>query len=193
VVGKDVPVAELEAIAEMPAGDLRAALAELQAAEFLYEVRLFPDLEYTFKHALTHETAYGSVLQERRRALHAALLAVIERQAAGRLIEHVERLAHHAVRGGLPDKAHHYLYLAGEKAIARSATLEAVEYLEQALRTLAELPETRETLSQALDVGIALAPAMIAVHGASHPRVETITRRRWGWPSASATPRAASP
>ena len=54
VVGKDVPVAELEAIAEMPAGALRAALAELQAAEFLYEVRLFPDLEYTFKHALTH-------------------------------------------------------------------------------------------------------------------------------------------
>ena len=180
VVGKDVPVAELEAIAEMPAADLRAALAELQAAEFLYEVRLFPDLEYTFKHALTHETAYGSVLQERRRALHAALLAAIERQAAGRLSEQVERLAHHAVRGGLPDKAVHYLHLAGDKAIARSATLEAVEYLEQALRTLAELPQTPQTLSQALDIRIALAPAMITLHGASYPRVETIYEEALG-------------
>src|SRR5262249_20111666 len=61
VVGKDVPVAVLEAVADMPGDDLRAALAELQAAEFLYELRLFPDLEFTFKHALTHETVYGSV------------------------------------------------------------------------------------------------------------------------------------
>ena len=180
VVGKDVPVAELEAIAEMPAGALRAALAELQAAEFLYEVRLFPDLEYTFKHALTHETAYGSVLQERRRALHAALVAANERLGAGRLTEHVERLAHHAVRGGIPDKAVHYLYLAGEKAIARSATREALEFLEMALRTLAELPESPATLSQGLDIRIALAPATISLHGAANPRVEEIYREALG-------------
>src|SRR5438876_6060797 len=100
----------LLAIADAPEPAVRAQLTHLQAAEFLYEVRLFPDLEYTFKHALTHETAYGSVLQERRRALHAALVAAIERLSAGRLTEQVERLAHHAARGGIPDKTVHYLY-----------------------------------------------------------------------------------
>ena len=71
VIGKDVPYPLLQAIAELPEDALRQGLARLQAAEFLYETSLFPDLEYTFKHALTHEVAYGSLLQERRRALHA--------------------------------------------------------------------------------------------------------------------------
>ena len=72
VIGKDVPFPLLEAIADLPEASLRRGLARLQAAEFLYETSLFPDLEYTFKHALTHEVAYGGLLQERRRALHAA-------------------------------------------------------------------------------------------------------------------------
>ena len=89
-------------------GDRRAAggrrsaagLARLQAAEFLYETSLFPDLEYTFKHALTHEVAYGSLLQERRRALHARIVeAHRARSTPTALAEQVERLAHHAVRG----------------------------------------------------------------------------------------------
>jgi class 3 adenylate cyclase/tetratricopeptide (TPR) repeat protein len=176
VVGKDVPVAVLQAVAEMPSGELRAALAELQAAEFLYEMRLFPDLEYTFKHALTHETVYGSVLQERRRVLHAAAVAAIERLYADRLPEQVELLAHHAVRGGTPDKGAHYLRLAGEKAIARSATLEAMDFLTAALRALAEVPESAATLSLGLDIRIALATATISLHGAADPRVETIYR-----------------
>ena len=76
VIGKDVPFALLAAIAEEREEELRRGLAHLQAAEFLYEVSLFPDLEYTFKHALTHEVAYGSVLHERRRALHARIVEV---------------------------------------------------------------------------------------------------------------------
>src|SRR5262249_11492362 len=71
VIGKDVPYPLLQAIAELPENALKQGLARLQAAEFLYETSLFPDSEYTFKHALTHEVAYGSLLQERRRALHA--------------------------------------------------------------------------------------------------------------------------
>ena len=71
VIGKDVPFALLQAIADMPEDSLRRGLTHLQAAEFLYETSLFPDLEYTFKHALTHEVAYGSMLQDRRRVLHA--------------------------------------------------------------------------------------------------------------------------
>src|SRR5262249_47410499 len=74
VIGKDVPFALLLAIADMPESTLRQGLANLQAAEFLYEASIFPDLEYTFKHALTHEVAYGSVLQDRRRGLHARIV-----------------------------------------------------------------------------------------------------------------------
>jgi predicted ATPase len=67
VTGKDVPFGLLKAIAELPEEALRRSLTQLQAAEFLYEARLFPDLEYTFKHGLTHEVAYGSLLHDRRR------------------------------------------------------------------------------------------------------------------------------
>ena len=70
VVGKDVPFALLQAIAEQPEGELHTALGRLQAAEFLYEAGIFPDLEYTFKHALAHDVAYGSLLHDRRRRLH---------------------------------------------------------------------------------------------------------------------------
>ena len=77
VIGKDVP-SLLHALAEMSDEGLRVGLAPLQTAEFLYEMRLFPDLEYTFKHALTHEVAYRSLLQERRRTLHAGIVAAIE-------------------------------------------------------------------------------------------------------------------
>jgi class 3 adenylate cyclase/predicted ATPase len=171
VVGKDVPVVLLEAIAEMADDELRRSLAELQTAEFLYEARLFPDLEYTFKHALTHEVAYGSLLQDRRHTLHAALVAAIERLYADRLTEQVEVLAHHAVRGGLDIRAVQYLRQAGAKAVARSANREAVGYFAHALSLLSELPETPATLSEALDTRIALGPALMALRGAGVPEV----------------------
>ena len=176
VVGKDVPVAMLAAVAETPDDALRASLGELQAADLLYEARLFPDLEYTFKHALTHEVAYGGVLQERRRALHGQLLQSMERLHADRLGEHAEVLAHHAQRAAIADKAVHYLREAGARAAARSANREAIGFLERALALLTELPESRETLSDALDVRIALGAPLIAVHGPSSPVVETLYR-----------------
>jgi len=172
VVGKDVPVTLLAAVAEMADDALHPALGELQTAELLYEARLFPDLEYTFKHALTHEVAYNGVLQERRRALHATILETLERLHADRLGEHAEVLAQHAVRAAIPDKAVRYLREAGAKATARAANRDAIDFLERALAFLAELPETRETLSDALDVRIALGTPMIAVHGPTSPLVE---------------------
>jgi Adenylate and Guanylate cyclase catalytic domain len=78
---------------------LRLGLAHLQAAEFLYETRLFPDIEYTFKHALTQQVAYETLLQERRRALHASIVVALEALAGDRVDEEVERLAHPAGRG----------------------------------------------------------------------------------------------
>jgi predicted ATPase len=105
VIGTEVPVPLLQAIAEVPEDALHRGLAHLQAAEFLDETRLFPEREYTFKHALTHEVAYGSLLLERRRGLHAGIVAASERLYADRLSEQAERLAQHAVRGEVWDKA----------------------------------------------------------------------------------------
>jgi predicted ATPase len=101
VIGTEVPWPLLQAIADVPEEALHQGLTRLQAAEFLYEARLFPELVYTFKHALTHEVAYGSLLQERRRALHTRIVVAIEELYADRLADQVERLAHHAVRGEL--------------------------------------------------------------------------------------------
>jgi class 3 adenylate cyclase/tetratricopeptide (TPR) repeat protein len=160
VIGTEVPLPLLQAIAELPEAALHSGLAHLQAAEFLYETRLFPEREYTFKHALTHEVAYGSLLLERRRMLHARIVEVLEAFAGERAAEQVERLAHHALRGEVWDKALVYFRQAGEKALARSAYREAVGYFERALGALDHLPETRDTRAQAIDLRLALRSAL---------------------------------
>jgi class 3 adenylate cyclase/tetratricopeptide (TPR) repeat protein len=161
VVGTEVPLALLQAIAEVPEEALHRGLAHLQAAEFLYEAHLFPERAYTFKHALTHEVAYGGLLQKRRRALHARIVEAMEALAGDRLSEQVERLAHHALRGELWDKTLAYCRQAGEKSLARSAYREAAGYFEQALSALAHLPETRDTREQAIDLRFALHLALM--------------------------------
>ena len=109
VIGKDVPFALLQAISEMAEDTLRDGLARLQAAEFLYETALFPQLEYTFKHALTQEVAYGGLLQERRRDLHAAIVRAFEALYPGRAGEQASWLTLHAFRGEVWDRAVAYL------------------------------------------------------------------------------------
>ncbi|HEV8724047.1 MAG TPA: AAA family ATPase, partial [Candidatus Binatia bacterium] len=179
VVGKDVPFAVLQAIAGQSDEELRRGVSHLQAAEFLYEASLFPDLEYTFKHALTHEVAYGSLLQERRRAIHARIVEAIERLYPDRVAEQVELLAHHASRGELLEKSVAYFHQAGRKAATRSAYREAVSYFEQALEALGHLPETRKTLEQAVDIRIDLGPALRTIMRGSAPEVEqTYTQAR---------------
>jgi predicted ATPase len=150
----------LQALAELSEEALRRGLMHLQAAEFLYETRLFPELEYTFKHALTHDVAYGSLLLERRRTLHAGIVEALERRYPDRLAEHVERLAHHALRGEVWDKALTYCRQAGEKALERSAYRDAVGYFEHALSALPHLPEQREMHEQAIDLRLALRSAL---------------------------------
>jgi class 3 adenylate cyclase/tetratricopeptide (TPR) repeat protein len=109
VVGKDVPFAILQAILEMPEDAVRGGLARLQAAEFLYETALFPELEFTFKHALTQEVAYNGLLQERRKALHAKIVRVFERMYPERTSERTSWLTLHAFRGEVWDRAVAYL------------------------------------------------------------------------------------
>jgi tetratricopeptide (TPR) repeat protein len=156
-----VPGPLLHAIADAPEAELHRGLGQLQAAEFLYETSLFPDHAYTFKHALTHEVAYNSLLQERRRALHTRIVETIEELFTDRLTEQVERLAHHALRGEMWDKTLAYCRQAGAKAATRSAFREAVAYFEQALTAIGHLPEHRETLEQAIDLRLDIRSALL--------------------------------
>ena len=161
VIGKDVPFTLLAATVEMPEETLRSRLTRLQHAEFLFETGLFPDLEYSFTHALTHGVAYGSLLQERRKILHARILTNVEELYPERCAEQPEVLADHAFRGEVWSKAVAYLRQAGSKAASRSANREAVALLEQAMTALQNLPEGRETSELAIDVRLELRPPLL--------------------------------
>ena len=156
VIGKDVPVSLLAAIGDLGEDRLRLALRQLQAAELLYEIPLFPAPEYTFKHALTYEVAAASVLRERRRTLDGRIVETIEALGAGPRADQVERLAHHALRGEVWNKALTYCRQAGARAFARSAHRAAVEWFERALTALAHLPETPDTAGTAIDLRLEL-------------------------------------
>jgi tetratricopeptide (TPR) repeat protein len=160
VVGKDVPFAVVHAVAGLPEGELLRSFERLKSAEFLYETSPGPETEYTFKHTLTHEVAYGRLLPERRRALHARIVEAIERLYPTRLADHVERLAHHAFEGEAWVKAHSYLRQAGRKAFTRCAHQEAAACFEQALQALERLPESRERTEHFVDLRFDLRNAL---------------------------------
>jgi tetratricopeptide (TPR) repeat protein len=160
VIGHDVPLALLEAVSGMAGDDLGRTLGRLQTVEFLYETRSFPDVEYAFKHALTHDVAYQSLLHERRRALHARIGTAMEALHAGRLIEHVERLAHHALAAEQWGQALTYARMAGAKALGHSAYRDAVDYFEQARSALARLPADRATSEAGIDLCFDLRTAL---------------------------------
>ena len=160
VIGPEVPVPLLQAMTELPEDTLQRCLAHLQTAELLYETRLVPEQVYTFKHALTHEVAYGSLLQERRCALHARIVEALEAGTRDQVGVEVEHLAHHALRGEVWDKAVIYCRQAGAQALARSANREAVTSFEQALGALQHLPESHDTRAQAIDLRLDLRNAL---------------------------------
>jgi transcriptional regulator with AAA-type ATPase domain/tetratricopeptide (TPR) repeat protein len=194
VIGRNVPWAQLRAVAELPEEALRAGLSQLRGGEFLHETKLVPEREYAFKHALSHEVAYAGVLPERRRALHAGIMATIEHLHVHRLTEQVDRLAHHALRGEVWDKAATYFRHAGAKAADRSAYREAVACFEQALEAITHLRDSRETIEQGIDLRLELRNSLFAL--GEFPRVfgylreaEILAERmgdqgRLGWISA---------
>jgi tetratricopeptide (TPR) repeat protein len=182
VIGRRLPFALLLKIAEMPPDTLRDRLAHLRSAEFLYETSVFPDTEYTFKHALTHEVAYGSLLRERRRHLHARIVDAIEQLYADRLDEHVERLAHHAVRGEIGERAVDYLRKAGTKAYARAALSESRDRYQHGLDLLARLPATPENIRRGIDVRLDLHGPLVGLAELSrvvqlHQEAEELARQ----------------
>ena len=174
VVGTEVPFPLLQAIVDLPAEAQGRGLAHLQAAEFLYETRLLPELEYTFKHALTHEVAYESLLHEWRKAFHGRIVEAIERLHPDHLTEQVDQLAHHALWGELWDKALGYCRQAGAKAMERSAHREALACFEQAVTALRYLLENPETIQLNIDVRVDLRDALLAT--GDHERIFSYLR-----------------
>ena len=182
VIGKTVALTLLETVAEMAALELRRGLAQLQAAEFLYETSLFPELEYTFKHALTLEVAYQSLLRERRRTLHAGVLAALEARGREQGSASVEVLAHHAVRAESWQPAASYLYRAGAKAQAESRHGPAVDYYEAAADALRRLGEAADPRLE-LDVYLELWSTRISTNRVD--RLGELATRVEAWPAVS--------
>ena len=158
VIGTEVPLPLLQAIADLPEATLHRGLAHLQAAEFLYETRLFPAPEYTFKHALTHEVAYQCYSTSTRQRYHQQLAQALE--ARPDTVEtQPELLAQRYTEAGLAEQAVGYWQRAGERSTARSAYVEAVAHLTKGLEPVQTLPETLERAQHALDMQIALGQA----------------------------------
>ena len=159
-IGRNVPVALLAAVTGSADGELRASLERLHAADVVSEASGSPDPRLTFKHVLTHEVAYRTLLPELRRQLHARVLDVLEGATLEPAGEQLGRLAHHAFHGELWDKAAEYLRRAGRRALFASANGEAVEIFDQALLALRHLPETPTTSQQALALRLTLRDAL---------------------------------
>jgi tetratricopeptide (TPR) repeat protein len=160
VLGREFSLRLLGTLWEDP-GAVEPLLGALQRLEFVYEDTGAEEPVYVFKHVLTQEVAYGSLLHERRRALHARVVTAIETLSAERPAEQVERLAHHAFLGEVWDKAVAYYRQAGAKAFARSALREAVACFEQALVAVEHLPESQEKREQAIDLRLDMRNALV--------------------------------
>src|SRR5262249_4844832 len=146
VIGLVVPFRLLSAVAELPEDELYEYLAKLQSAEFIHETKLFPEVEYSFKHALTNEVAYGALLHDRRTWLHARTVIALEMIAGGNLNDYIETLAHHAFEGELWEKAVFFLRQAGAKATKRFANVETVAFLKRALESLGKLSKNQQNI-----------------------------------------------
>ena len=162
VIGYEIPLAVLELVAGHR-GAIDESVRELQAAELLYEKTLFPETVYSFKHAITREVVYATLTRERKRELHAETARAVLAVAAGRIEEHVERVANHAQIGELHEMALEYLERAGTKAYGLYANREAAEYFERAITVLRHLPETSATLERGIDIRFELRNALIAM------------------------------
>ena len=150
VVGKDVPFALLQAIVEDAEDQLNAGLAALQGAEFLYETRLFPEREYTFKHTLTHEVAYNSLLRHHRRDLHQRVADAIETLYADRRLEWADVLARHFEKAENWANAAVNYADASDNAKNRYANTSAVEFCTSALNCLDKATSLEEETQRSL-------------------------------------------
>jgi predicted ATPase/class 3 adenylate cyclase len=177
VIGKEFSLSLLKQGAGQSEEELQRLLSHLQAAEFIYEQPAFPEIEYTFKHALTQEVAYNSLLIERRKVLHERTAQAIEVIYHSRLEDHYEALAHHYTRSGNTRKAVESLQHTGQQAVQRSAHAEAISHLSTALELLSTLPDTLERAQQDLTLQVALALPLMVTKGFAAPEVGAVHTR----------------
>ena len=163
VIGHDVPQALLEMASQIEPQHLGESLAQLQSQEFIYATRLGSYAEYAFKHPLTWEAAYESLIEEARADLHARVVAAIEHLYASRLGEHAERLAAHALNARDWRRTVKYASQAGQKALSRSAYHEAIDAFDTALKALARLPDAEETRTLGVDLRLESRGALTAL------------------------------
>jgi class 3 adenylate cyclase/predicted ATPase len=179
VLGREFPLGLLRRVTLKADDDLNWMLSELQLAEFIYEQPAVGDTEYIFKHALTQEVTYNSILTERRKLIHERAGLAFESIFPEQLEDHLDELAHHYNRSDNVAKAVEYLGRAGEQAVQRSAYAGAISNLGSALNLLQKLPDSPERLQRELPLQLALGPALIAVKGWASPETErAYTRAR---------------
>jgi predicted ATPase len=179
VLGREFPLGLVRCVTLKQDDELERMLARLQVGEFIFEQPATGDIEYIFKHSVTQEVAYNSLLLERRKLLHERAGVALESMFSGQLEDHLEELAHHYSRSDNIGKAVEYLKRAGKQAVARSAMVEAERHYVRALVLLSGLPEDVERDHRELELQRALGPALMAVKGYAAPEVErAYTRTR---------------
>jgi class 3 adenylate cyclase/tetratricopeptide (TPR) repeat protein len=151
VIGREFAFRILQAISGVRE-DLKSQLLNLQGLEFIYEKSLFPELEYVFKHALTQEVAYNSLLSNRRKEIHNKIGGAIEELYGGNLEEFYEMLAYHYAKGEALEKACRYLKLSGQKAVRSHALWEGYGFYKEAVELLSRPPETEEKKKGLIEV-----------------------------------------
>jgi class 3 adenylate cyclase/tetratricopeptide (TPR) repeat protein len=156
VLGPEIPITLLREIADLSERELQDLLGDLQAAEFLYESPTAASAQFKFRHALTHEVAYNSLLSSKRQILHGRVLRAMELQYQDDIKGCLESLAHHAVNARLWEKAVTYCRRAGDKAVELSAYSEANAFFELALQALTHLPTKNEWIQVAIDIRLGL-------------------------------------
>ncbi len=173
VIGNEFQLSLAREVTGKTSDELNSELAALQLGEFIYEQPAVGDIEYTFKHALTHDVAYNSLLSERRKLLHERIGQAIETQFAQSLEDHVSELALHYSRSANKRNAVEFLGQAGKQAAERSAYAEARDHISSALRLLKELPDDLERARVELDLEAAMNElVMITTGSAAWPEVE---------------------
>jgi predicted ATPase len=171
-IGRQFSYALLQAVAHLNDRMLHEELHCLVEAELLYQRGVPPQATYVFKHALIQDAAYASLLKSTRQHYHQWIAQVLEAQFAETAEAQPELLAHHYTEAGLPEPAVHYWFHAGQRAIERSAYVEAISHLRQGLEMLQTLPETPQRLQREVDMHIALGASLMVTKGYTAPEVE---------------------
>jgi predicted ATPase len=176
-IGREISHSLLAAVVRKPETELTSALDRLMVAGLLFRQGVPPHATYLFKHALVQDAAYGTLLRERRRTLHARIAETLEGQFTDIAENQPELLARHCTEAGLIEKAARLWGKAGQRSLARSALIEAAEQLTRALAQIAALPATPALRREEIELQVALITPLIHVKGYAAPETKAAEER----------------